>query len=104
MENYSKFFINIIKDEIKNDLLNEKGIYFLLKIISNIINYICKFYINNKLRVNKYAFISLEFIEFILRNYLNNNYFWHKDILCFLHSKCLKNYQDLSMTLNFYIL
>ena len=83
IENYSLLIANIIKDEIKNDALNEKGIFFLLKIISKLIRYLNKeniiilfkyiwnYYEKNNKMENNYAFMSIEFLENIMDKYLD---------------------------------
>ena len=85
LKNNYKLIINIIKEEINKDQLNEKGIYFLLKFISKIINsinkediiiilkYILNYYKNNNLLVENKLFMSLEFIENKLNKILNLN-------------------------------
>ena len=92
IKNYPNLIIDIIKNEIKNDSLNEKGIYFMLKIMSNLINYsnkediltffkfIWNFYIYNMKEENKYAFMTLEFIEDIMNKHLNIYNFCNKNI------------------------
>ena len=91
IKNYSKIILNIINKEIKNDLLNEKGKFFLLKIISNLINYIninsvnilefiWNYFIKNKDLENNYIFMSLEFIENIMNKNLDIYNFCHQNI------------------------
>ena len=93
ISNNSDLIIEIIKDEIKKDNLNEKGMYIMLRILSKLINninkedlilifkYIWQYYENNKFEENNFVFLSLEFIEdFFDRNinvdslYYNNVY------------------------------
>ena len=98
--NYQRYFImnnkelilNIIKEEIQKDSLNEKGIYLILKLIFKLIEYInkqdlilifefiWKYYQKNKLEENNYIFMSLEFIEDILYENFTSLSLDHKDI------------------------
>ena len=93
IKNYSKLILDIIKEEIKKDCLNEKGTYFLLKILSSIIRYIeekedlliifkyiWNYYEKNKNEENNYEFMSLEFIEDIMDKYFNYYILCHKNI------------------------
>ena len=81
IKNNSKIIINIIKEIIGKNTLNEKGFCFLLKILSKVINYLNKediliifkyiwnYYEKNKKEENNYIFMSLEFIEEIIDKY-----------------------------------
>ena len=85
IKNNSKILIKIIRDNIVKNNLNEKGICFLLKIISKLINflnkediltilkYIWNYYEKNKQEENKYIFMSLELIEDIMDKYFDFN-------------------------------
>ena len=103
IDNYKDIILNTLLNEIKNDKLNEKGIYFLFLIISKLIDifpkenilqifeYIWKFYIGNKAEEDDSEFISLEFIENIIvkliisfikiNNYVENEINEEKNII-----------------------
>ena len=69
-----KLITDKIIEELKKDELNDKGIFLLLKILSQIIKYmdkkdlniilkyLCKFYNNKKTEENNYPFMSFEYI------------------------------------------
>ena len=85
IKNNTELILNIIKEEIQKDILNDKGIYLILKLIYKLIDYInkedlilifefiWKYYQKNKLEENKYIFMSLEFIEDILYENIDFN-------------------------------
>ena len=76
-----KLIIDLFKNIIEKDSLNEKGIYFLLKIFSKLINHLNKedllyflkyfwnYYEKNKLEENTSIFMSLEFTEDLINKY-----------------------------------
>ena len=84
VENYKDIIIDTIFEEFKMNKLNEKGIYFLISVISELINffsnkeskkifeYLWQYYISNKKEEDELKFISFEFIENILNKYINN--------------------------------
>ena len=96
ISNNSELLTNIIKEELKKNSLNEKGLYFILKILSDLIKYMNKedliiilkylwdFYDKNKLEESNYVFMSLEYIEDKINKYLeiftNNNIYKKNDI------------------------
>ena len=85
IKNNSKLIIDMIKEEIKKDNINEIMMYSLIKIIKKILNYFNKediltifkflwdFYNKNKLEENKWIFMSQEYIEYILMQYYDLN-------------------------------
>ena len=92
ISNNYKLIIDIIKEEIKKDNLNEKGIYIMLKILSKLINYINKedlllifkylwqYYEKNKIEENNFSFISLEYIEDFFDKNINIDSFYFNNI------------------------
>ena len=107
----TKEIINIIIDEIKKESLNDKGIYFILKIISqninnlneeeirNILDYIYKYYISNKETENKFKFLSLEFLEDKINQIINSSN--NRDI--YKEKENEENNKNLSHLFNFFI-
>ena len=87
IENNSKLIINKINAELKNDILNDQGIYLILNILLKSIKYLnkedllfifkyfLKFYNKYKSEENNYPFMSLEFIVIQA-----NKYFQFKNI------------------------
>ena len=85
IENNSKLIFNSIKEELFNDKLNEKGIYWTLKILIQLIEYLdkddlilifeyfSKFHYKNKSQENNYPFMSLEYIERVISKYFKFN-------------------------------
>ena len=89
IENNSKSIMNSLKDELISDKLNEKGIFLILKILSELIKYLDKdnllflfkylieFYNANQSLENNYPFMSIEYIEkeinqfFLFNNFKN---------------------------------
>ena len=83
IENYKKIIMNKIKEKILQDSLNEKGIYYLLKLLYILIDskkieendiiyifkYLWDYYYKNSSKENNYIFMSLEFLEKILNKY-----------------------------------
>ena len=91
----STLIINNIKELLIKDILNEKGLYYILKILSELIKhlnkedliiilkYLWNLYDKNKEEENNYAFMSFEFIEKQI-----NQYF---DIFDFINIKKIKD-------------
>ena len=95
---FYKSLIKIISKELKKNIINEKGMYYIFKIISNIKNYINKeevihlfkviwdYFDSNKNEEPKYPFMSFEFVENIIDESLkfyfknNENIYKSKDI------------------------
>ena len=85
IENNSKLIFNSIKEELFNDKLNEKGIFWTLKILIQLIEYLdkddlilifeyfSKFHYKNKSKENNYPFMSLEYIERVISKYFKFN-------------------------------
>ena len=92
IKTFFRLIINILLKEINNNSLNEKGIYFIFKIISKVVNYInkeeaniflkfiWKYYNENKNEEYNYPFMSFEFIENIIENNLNFYFKNHENI------------------------
>ena len=91
IRNNSNILINIIKEAIRKNNLNEKGLCFLLKLINKLIKYLNKeeillilkyianYYEKNKQEENKYIFLSFELIDEIMDKYYD---FYYK---CYLN-------------------
>ena len=96
IEKNSNLLFNVIKEELIKDILNEKGIYLIFKLLAKLIiyinkedllyifEYIWKFYIKSKEEQNDYPFMSLEYIErkvnqFFTFNNLRNIYMKKED-------------------------
>ena len=85
IKNNSQLIIHQIKEELLYDILNEKGFFLILEILSNTIKYLnkedsvyifeyfWKFYNENKSRENNYPFMSLEYIEKQINKYFQFN-------------------------------
>ena len=83
IENYKDVILKILFDELNNNKLNEKGIYYLFIIISKLMHilseeektkifeYIWKFYVVHKKEEDESQFLSLEFIENIINMHIN---------------------------------
>ena len=83
IENYKDIIIDSIFEEFKMNKLNEKGTYFLILVISELINflsneeskkifeYLWQYYTLNKKEEDELEFISFELIENILNKYIN---------------------------------
>ena len=92
IDNYKDIIIQTISNEFKNNKLNDKGIYFMLLIISKLINnltkeqimkifeYIWNYYIINKKEEDESDFISFELIENIIDKRISYFYQRHKYI------------------------
>ena len=92
ISNNSKLIIDIIKEVIIKDNLNEKGMYILLRILSKLINhinkedlllifkYLWKYYEKNKIDENYFVFLSLEFIEDFFDKNINVDSSYYKNI------------------------
>ena len=92
IENNFKLIIDIIKDKMKKDNLNEKGISIILNLLSKlmtninkddllfIFNYFWKYYELNKIEENNFIFMSMEFIEDYLNKNLYSNSLYYKNI------------------------
>ena len=88
-EKNSKLIIEIIKEKIDSDKLNEKGIYLAFKLLSKIIKYtnkdnlimileiLSKFYFKNKEKEIDYPFMSLEYLE---KKVIENKKFQFKNL------------------------
>ena len=113
IKNNIKLIIEIINKEF--NLLNEKGIYLTLKILSNVINYIgkedlinimnniLKYYFDNKNKENKYVFLSLEFIEEKINKMINKSCSNNKDIYKEKDNEDNKSPTKLINLFNYYI-
>ena len=113
IKNNIKLIIDIINKELI--LLNEKGIYLTLKILSNVINYIdkeelinimnniLKYYFDNKNKENNYVFLSFEFIEEKINKMINKSYSNNKDIYKEKDNEDNINPTKLTNLFNYYI-
>ena len=83
LHNNSKSIKNLIKDELYKDIYDDKGIYLILKILTELLKYLdkddifsifeyfWKFYNIIKSEENYYPFMSFEYIEKIMNKYYN---------------------------------
>ena len=87
IKNFSKPIINIIISEIKKGILNEKGIYLVVLIISKLINYINKeealiilnFLFKFQKLIDNSPFISYELIDALLDYFKDEKEFYKKN-------------------------
>lgn len=105
----SKLIADIIIQEF--DKLNEKGVYFALKLISNtmkylnkevimkILNIICKYYSIKKDKEDEYIFISLEYIDDKINKMLSDSYSNNKN----LYKEDINNNKSLTCLFNYFI-
>ena len=105
----TKLIVDIITQEF--DKLNEKGVYFALKLISNIMNYLNKeellkilkiiynYYSNKNEIENDYRFLSLEYIDNKISKMLSDSYSNNK----ILYKEDINNNKSLTYLFNYFI-
>ena len=109
IKNNSKLINEIINKEFSS--LNDKGIYFILKMILELINYIDKeeilkilnniwqYYNINKIKENDFSFLSLEFIEDKINKILSDSFSNNKNI----YKEKDENKNNISNLFNYFI-
>ena len=105
----SKLIVDLIIQEFGK--LNEKGVYFALKLISNIMKYlnkeellkilniIYKYYSTKKEIENDYRFLSLEYIDNEISKMLSDSYSNNKN----LYKEDISNNKSLTYLFNYFI-